>query len=167
MSGLSRLLWAGAGACLRALAGLPLGCGELLLRAAEACEARARPERERLRDRRDAETFDFSHSRISEADQLGQGFRFTATVGRHGDGRIAEVFLDPHKLASQLTDDARDTALLLSLALQHGMPLTTLARSVSRFDDGRPCTVLGRLTDMLIAQETTARAASHASKDLR
>ena len=153
MSGLSRLFWAGAGAALRALAGLPLGCGELLLRAAEACEARARPERERLRDRRVAETFDFSFSQIAEADRLGQGFGYTATVGRHADGRIAEVFLDAHKLASQLTDDARDAALVLSLALQHGMPLTVLARSVSRFDDGRPCTLVGRLADLLIAQE--------------
>ncbi len=44
-------------------------------------------ERERLPDRRAAELFDFEHG----------GRRWTATIGRFADGRVAEIFVDAAK----------------------------------------------------------------------
>jgi hypothetical protein len=45
------------------------------------------PERERLPNRRAAELIDFEHDRG----------RWTVTIGRYPDGRIAEIFLDAAK----------------------------------------------------------------------
>jgi len=47
--------------------------------------------RERLSSRRPALTFDL---------EVG-GLRYTATVGRFADGRLAEIFLTNHKAGSQ------------------------------------------------------------------
>ena len=49
-------------------------------------------ERERLPDRREAELVDFEH----------EGRKWTVTVGRFADGRIAEVFIDgPTEVANR------------------------------------------------------------------
>ncbi|MGU3418510.1 hypothetical protein [Methylobacterium sp. D54C] len=46
MSGLLRLLFAGGGCALRRVAGLPIGAGAVLIRAAALCERRAAPRRD-------------------------------------------------------------------------------------------------------------------------
>ena len=107
---------------------------------------RASALRTNLSGRRSHEAFEFSFSREAH----GFGLTYTVGVGRYPDGRLAEVFLDCHKLASPATDDARDAAVLLSVALQHGMPIETLATAVTRFEDGRPCSLIGRLADVLL-----------------
>jgi hypothetical protein len=66
--------------------------------------------RERLPNRRASESFSFER----------EGLRFTATVSLFADGRIGELFLNNHKSGNQLDTNARDAAIILSFAVQHG-----------------------------------------------
>jgi hypothetical protein len=86
------------------------------------------PEREHLPDRRAADLVDFEHDHR----------RWTVTIGRYPDGRIAEIFLDAPK-ESPLVELAQDGALAASLAMQHGAPLETLRHALS----GREASPLG------------------------
>jgi hypothetical protein len=95
--------------------------------------------RRRLPDRRLAETFEL---------EIG-GLRYTATVGRHADGRVLEVFLQNHKPGSQSDSNARDSAIAASLALQFGCPLDVLQRALLRDSHGRPSTPLGEALDII------------------
>ena len=76
--------------------------------------------RERLPDRRGAELVDFEHDRR----------RWTVTIGRYPDGRVAELFIDAPK-ESPLVALAQDGALAASLALQSGCPLATLRHALA------------------------------------
>ena len=50
------------------------------------------------------------------------GLRYTASVSRFPDGRVAEIFLQNHKPGSQSDAKARDSAVAASLARQFGCP---------------------------------------------
>jgi len=80
-------------------------------------------ERERLPGRRGAELFDFEHG----------GRRWTATIGRFADGRVAEIFLDTPKV-SALGEIAADAAIVASIALQSGARLETLRHALADRD---------------------------------
>jgi hypothetical protein len=88
--------------------------------------------RERLPNRRKAESLDFEHG----------GHRWTLTVGRFPDGRVAEVFLDAAK-ESPLVELAQDCALAASLALQSGCPLATLRHALTGREAGPLGAALG------------------------
>jgi hypothetical protein len=92
-----------------------------------------------LPNRRRSENFDFEHD----------GCRFTTTVGYAPDGDVAEVFLNSSKLGSDRDSSARDAAISISLALQHGTPLDILRGAVTRNADGSPASPIGRLLDLL------------------
>jgi len=100
-------------------------------------------EREKLPNRRAAESFNF---------EVG-GFHYIATVGRFDDGRIAEVFLGNGKCGSTTDVAARDSAVVASLALQFGVPLESLRRALLRDGAGRPGGPLGALLDILAAEQ--------------
>jgi hypothetical protein len=44
---------------------------------------------------------------------------------------------------------ARDAAVVLSLALQHGTPLQTIKRAISRDGAGNPAAIVGAIIDHL------------------
>jgi hypothetical protein len=88
--------------------------------------------RERLPNRRAAELIDFGHA----------GRKWTATVGRFADGRIAEVFLDTPK-ASAIGELAADAAIVASLALQSGCQLETLRHALAGRNAGPLGAALG------------------------
>ena len=46
---------------------------------------------------------------------------------------------------------ARDAAVAISLALQHGTPIETIRRAVTRGGRGEPASVLGAIVDALPA----------------
>ena len=96
-------------------------------------------EREKLPNRRLNETFGF------ELD----GLRYTASVGRYADGRAAEVFLSNHKAGSQAGAIARDAAIILSFALQYGVPLDEVRKALLRDGQGRASTPIGAALDLL------------------
>ena len=99
--------------------------------------------RERLRNRRRSETF---------ALEL-HGLRYLASFSRFDDGRVAEVFLQSLKPASQSDSNARDSAIAASLALQYGCPLDVLRRALLRDAQGRASTPLGRALDIIAENE--------------
>jgi hypothetical protein len=47
---------------------------------------------------------------------------FTVTVGFYADGTPGEVFIDGGKTGQDIQNAARDAAVVLSIALQHGTP---------------------------------------------
>ena len=95
--------------------------------------------RTRLPDRRPAESFDFEIA----------GLRFTATVGRGGDGAMLELFLSNHRVNSSADVNARDAAIACSFALQHGADLEDLRRALSRDSHGRASGPLGAALDRI------------------
>lgn len=100
--------------------------------------------REALPQRRCAETFEFEH----------WGHRYTATVGFYGDHvTIGEVFLRAGKSGEQMETLTRDSAVLLSIALQHGTPIETMRGAVLRDRDGAPSGPIGRLLDLIARNE--------------
>src|SRR5262245_50899662 len=99
--------------------------------------------RERLRNRRLSETFTLEL----------HGLRYVASFSRFPDGRVAEIFLQNHKSASQSDSNARDSAIAASLALQFGCPLETLRRALLRDAHGNASTPLGAAIDIIAAKE--------------
>jgi ribonucleoside-diphosphate reductase alpha chain len=103
-------------------------------------------ERERLPDRRRSETFDFKML-VGTAE-----LHYTATVGYYKDGRIGELFLNNHKSNSTADTNARDAAIALSFAVQHGANIEDIRKALCRETDGRASGPLGAALD-LITQE--------------
>ncbi|HWY83973.1 MAG TPA: hypothetical protein VNY10_18970 [Roseiarcus sp.] len=92
--------------------------------------------RERLPDRRGAELVDFEHDRR----------RWTVTIGRYPDGRVAELFIDAPK-ESPLVALAQDGALAASLALQSGCPPDTLRHALNGREAGPLRTALALIEE--------------------
>jgi hypothetical protein len=102
----------------------------------------AAAQRERLRNRRLNETFSFV---------AADGLRYTATAAWFDDGRLGELFLGNHKSNSQADTNARDAAIVLSIALQYGADLDVIRRALCRDSHGCPSGVLGAALDHLAA----------------
>ena len=100
---------------------------------------RAMSERRRLPNRRVCESFTF------ELD----GLRFTASVGRFADGSIGEIFLTNHKSGNQSNTNARDAAIILSFALQHGADITAIRKALCRDSAGRPLGPVAAALDLI------------------
>jgi hypothetical protein len=77
------------------------------------------------------------------------------TVGFYPDGRIGETFVNrirdkaAARLGEQLDGICRDSAILLSFALQYGAPLNAISRAVTRNDDNEPSTIVGALVELM------------------
>jgi len=108
--------------------------------------------RERLPDRRPAETLDIEPG----------GLRYRATIGRFNDGRLAEIFLTNHKAGSTAGIMASDSAVLCSIALQHGVPVETLRRALMRDSAGRAIGPLGVVLDLVEPQDHAVNTAGEA-----
>jgi hypothetical protein len=98
--------------------------------------------RERLPNRRLCESFSF------EID----GLCFTASVGRFADGRVAEIFLSNHKSGNQSDTNARDAAVILSFALQHGADIDEIRKALCRSSTGRALGPIARALDILVGE---------------
>ena len=101
--------------------------------------------RQRLPSRRACVTFNF------EVD----GLHYCATISRFEDGRLGEIFLASHKAGSQADTAARDSAIVFSLAVQHGADLETIRRGLCRDGRGRASGPLGRALDLVAQHEAT------------
>ncbi|MFN3656806.1 MAG: hypothetical protein ACK4UO_06100 [Pseudolabrys sp.] len=95
--------------------------------------------RERLPERRFHMTFQFEFD--------GQGY--TAGVGYYSDGRPAEVFLNSPKIGAAVESLARDSAILISLALQHGVTLSDLHHVLTRDVRGSAMGLAGHVVGLL------------------
>jgi hypothetical protein len=94
-----------------------------------------------LPQRRTAETFDMRFWNQP----------FTVTVGFYADGTPGEVFIDGGKTGQDVQSTARDAAVVLSLALQHGTPIDTIRHAITRSDSGEAASILGKIVDVLSA----------------
>jgi hypothetical protein len=100
--------------------------------------------RERLPNRHAAETFDVEAG----------GQHYIATVGRHADGRICELFLANRKSNSQADTNARDSGIAFSFAVQHGADPHAIRRALSRDSHGRASGPLAAALDHLLGDES-------------
>lgn len=103
--------------------------------------------REALPHRRSAETFDVIRANT----------KFAVTVGFYPDGRVAEVFVCGAKAGSDFEAVARDGAVLLSLALQHGVPLDVMRGALTRETNDEPSTIIGAVVDRLAKKTNGAQ----------
>lgn len=78
-----------------------------------------------------------------------RGLTYTAGVGRFENGGLAEVFVECSKVQSQLAADARDAAICLSIALQHGTPADAIRAAVTRDGQGEPSGIVGAVLDLI------------------
>jgi hypothetical protein len=104
--------------------------------------------RQRLPNRRLAETFELEVA----------GLRYTCTVGRFNDGRLAEVFLNNHKSNSAADTSARDAAIVFSIAVQCGANPEVIRQALSRNSQGRASGPLGTALDLIAAEQGTGSA---------
>ena len=74
---------------------------------------------------------------------------FTVTVGFYADGTPGEVFIDGGKTGQDIQSTARDAAVVLSLALQHGTPIETIRYAVTRGASKEPASILGAVIDSI------------------
>jgi hypothetical protein len=74
---------------------------------------------------------------------------FTVTVGFYADGTPGEVFIDAGKTGQDIRSTARDAAVVLSLALQHGTPIGVIRHAVTRSGSGEAASILGAVVDVL------------------
>jgi hypothetical protein len=94
--------------------------------------------RRTLPQRRAAETFD-----LRFWNQL-----FTVTVGFYADGTPGEVFIDGGKTGQDIQSTARNAAVVLSIALQHGTPIET-SSTLSRATAPAQLRRLGAIVDCI------------------
>jgi hypothetical protein len=99
--------------------------------------------RTRLPNRRASENFAF------ELD----GLRFTATVSYFENGQLAELFLNNHKSGNQVDTNARDSAIVLSFALQCGADADAIRKALCRDSQGRALGPLGAALDIIGTSE--------------
>jgi hypothetical protein len=99
------------------------------------------PKRQRLPNRRQNEVVDITF----------RGAEYRIAFTRLASGRIAEVFCDPYRVACDVAEDSRDSGLVLSVALQHGVPVDALRATVSR-ERGRPTSLSGHILDLLASE---------------
>ena len=95
--------------------------------------------RQLLPNRRASELFDFE----------AMGLRFTASISRYPDGRIAELFLDNHKAGSAIGTLARDSAIIFSFAVQHGADPEAIRRALCRDSAGHAFGPIGQALDII------------------
>jgi ribonucleoside-diphosphate reductase alpha chain len=95
--------------------------------------------RERLPNRRASELFEVQ----------ALALRFTVSVSKYPDDRLAEIFITNHRAGSAAGILASDAAICASLALQFGCPVETLRRALSRDGGGHATSPLGVALDLL------------------
>ncbi|CDP51973.1 hypothetical protein [Devosia sp. DBB001] len=104
--------------------------------------------RRKLPERRHSEVVSFDHV-LSNGGRDG----YIATIGYQPDGRVGEVFIDRPKVSNDASNLGHDVAVLISIAMQYGVPLDVLRSAVGRDENGIPHSLAGTVLDLL-AEET-------------
>lgn len=85
---------------------------------------------------------------VEQADGIS-GITYTLSVGFYADGRAGEVFCSGAKPGSALDHISADAATLISVALQHGVPIDAMRKSLARLPDGTPATIVGHMVEVV------------------
>ena len=81
---------------------------------------------------------------------------YTVSTGFFPDSRQpAEVFVTGAKVGTEVEATARDGAILISLALQHGISLEVMRGAITREENGEASTIVGAVLDMLYREKQT------------
>ena len=96
--------------------------------------------RQHLPNRRRAVTFDVKPG----------GATYSVGIGLYDDNRLGEVFLSGSKTGSDMASLINDAAVLVSITLQYGTPVSVL-RAMGQHGDQAPATVIGCALDRLVA----------------
>jgi len=99
--------------------------------------------RQRLPNRRECESLSFTHS----------GMSYVVSIARFDDGRLAEIFITNHKVGSDADAAAKDSAVVCSIALQHGVPAEIIRKALLRDSRGNPSSPLGAALDLIAEGE--------------
>jgi len=99
--------------------------------------------RQRLPNRRASETFGVECEGLSD----------TAIISRFPDGRLGEIFLTNTKAGSGADTAARDAAIAVSIAFQHGADPEKIRRALCRDSQGKANGPLGTALDLIAAQD--------------
>lgn len=90
------------------------------------------------------------YRRLCESFEMeARGVTYTATLGFYDDGRLGEIFLCGPKAGTDVEVNARDAAVVTSIALQHGASPDVLRHGLSRDEAGRALSPIGTVLDML------------------
>src|SRR5262249_27967629 len=95
--------------------------------------------RRKLPDRRASTTFNFQCNSLA----------YSATISHYPDGRLAEIFINNSKVGSDSDSAAKDSAVVCSLALQHGVPLNTIRKALLRDPRNIASSPLGVALDLV------------------
>jgi hypothetical protein len=96
-------------------------------------------ERERLPNRRISQTIEIKRD----------GSQYRMTVGFYPDGRPGEIFLNADRANSLLDVLVADAAIAVSLCLQHGCTLETIAHALKRDKFGLASSPIGAAVDRI------------------
>lgn len=91
--------------------------------------------------RRRAETFEIDYGGLARS--------HTISVGFYEDGKLGEVFINGGKSGEVVEAIARDGAVLLSMALQSGVPIETIKHAITRNSQDEPASIIGAVVDRL------------------
>jgi hypothetical protein len=96
--------------------------------------------RQYLPNRRASTTFDF---------ECGP-HHYTATISHFpGTDRLAEIFLGNGRAGSDIDAAAKDSAVVASIALQHGVPVETIRKALLRDPRSIASSPLGVALDLI------------------
>jgi hypothetical protein len=95
--------------------------------------------RRKLANRRASITFNFQCNSLA----------YSATISRYADGNLAEIFINNSKVGSDSDSAAKDSAVVCSLALQHGVALTVIRKALLRDPRGIASSPLGVALDLI------------------
>jgi len=115
-------------------------------------------DRKILPQRRPGETFKLRFG--------GQNAAYHVTLGYYDRDmtELGEIFIATHKAGSAAEALARDCAILMSLLLQHGCAVDTMAVALTREQNGAPSTIAGAVADQII-QRQQQTISSNAGKE--
>src|SRR6188472_3749208 len=100
--------------------------------------------RARLPNRRASESFEF---------QCGSHC-YIATISLYpGTDQLAEIFLGNGRAGSELDAAAKDSAVVASIALQHGVPVNVIRHALLRDPRGVAASPLGVAVDLLAREQ--------------
>ncbi|MGY3615708.1 TSCPD domain-containing protein [Bradyrhizobium sp. USDA 10063] len=102
-------------------------------------------ERRALPMRRFSETFELLFGGLARG--------YVVTMGFYHDGTVGEIFVNGGKSGEAVEAIARDGAVVLSLALQHGVPLDTISHAITRDGQGAPSSIIGAVVDRLTGDQ--------------
>src|SRR5262245_19115529 len=97
--------------------------------------------RRKLPERRTSLTFNFQCNRLA----------YSATISRFENGDLAEIFINNSKVGSDSDSAAKDSAVVCSIALQHGVPLAVIRKALLRDPRGVASSPLGVALDVVVA----------------